>query len=76
MDKIVNRLFAVTERQRAEDQTKIAISERQKAEQAKQAEEYEAYIAQIGLANAKINGINIADDEVKSYYEEQLPRWV
>ncbi len=47
--------IAVTERQRAEDQTKIAVSERQKAEQAKQAEEYEAYVAQIGLANAKIN---------------------
>ncbi len=47
--------IAVEQRKVAEDQTKIAVSERQRAEQAKQAEEYEAYIAQIGLANAKIN---------------------
>jgi WD40 repeat protein/serine/threonine protein kinase len=47
--------IAVSERQRAEEQKQIAVTERQKAENAKQAEEYEAYIAQIGLANAKIN---------------------
>ena len=47
--------IAVTERKRAEDQTQIAIQEEKKATAAKQAEEYEAYIAQIGLANAKIN---------------------
>jgi WD40 repeat protein/serine/threonine protein kinase len=47
--------IAVSERERAEQQKQIAVSERQRAENAKQAEEYEAYIAQIGLANAKIN---------------------
>jgi hypothetical protein len=48
-------VIAVTERQRAEDQTDIAIAERQRAEEAKQAEEYEAYVARIGLAAAKID---------------------
>jgi WD40 repeat protein/serine/threonine protein kinase len=49
------RARAVTEQKRAEEQTEIAVGERQKAEKAKQNEEYEAYIAQIGLANARIN---------------------
>jgi WD40 repeat protein/serine/threonine protein kinase len=39
----------------AVEQKGIAETQRQKAEDAKKAEEYEAYIAQIGLANAKIN---------------------
>jgi WD40 repeat protein/serine/threonine protein kinase len=47
--------IAVTERQRAEDQTKIAVEQRSLAEQAKQGEEYQAYVARIGLASAKIN---------------------
>ncbi len=47
--------IAVSETKRAEEQKQIAVTERQKAELATQAEEYEAYIAQIGLANAKIN---------------------
>lgn len=47
--------IAVTERKRAEDQTEIAVTERQRAEEAKQAEEYEAYVARIGLAAAKID---------------------
>ncbi len=47
--------IAVEQKKVAEDQTKIAQQEEQKAKEAKQAEEYEAYIAQIGLANAKIN---------------------
>jgi WD40 repeat protein/serine/threonine protein kinase len=48
-------VIAVSEKKRAEDQTQIAIAEEKKATEAKKAEEYEAYIAQIGLANAKIN---------------------
>jgi WD40 repeat protein/serine/threonine protein kinase len=47
--------IAVSERKRAEDQTQIAVAERHKAEKATQNEEYEAYVAQIGLANARIN---------------------
>ena len=47
-------------RQRAEQRAKSkrrspSAGQSKKAEEAKQAEEYEAYIAQIGLANAKIN---------------------
>ena len=47
--------IAVREEKRAEEQEKVAVTEKKKAEDAKKAEEYEAYIAQIGLANAKIN---------------------
>lgn len=39
----------------AETNEKEAVSQRVRAENAKKSEEYEAYIAQIGLANAKIN---------------------
>jgi WD40 repeat protein/serine/threonine protein kinase len=49
------RAVAEDQTKRAEEQKQIAVVERKKAEKAKQAEEYEAYIAQIGLANAKIN---------------------
>jgi hypothetical protein len=48
-------VIAVSEKKRAEEQEKIAVTAKKKAEDAKTAEEYEAYIAQIGLANAKIN---------------------
>lgn len=54
--------IADTQRQRAEQQTEIAVQQRQiavqqrqLAEDAKQAEEYEAYVARIGLAAAKIH---------------------
>ncbi|QEG36789.1 WD40 domain-containing protein [Bythopirellula goksoeyrii] len=55
------RQIAVKERTRAEEQRQIAVTQRNRAEteeakalEAKQAEEYEAYVARIGLANAKI----------------------
>jgi WD40 repeat protein/serine/threonine protein kinase len=43
------------QRGRAEEQTKIAVEQRGIAESAKEREEYEAYVARIGLAAAKIN---------------------
>jgi WD40 repeat protein/serine/threonine protein kinase len=47
--------IARTQEAEAKRQADIARDEEAKAKAAKQAEEYEAYIAQIGLANAKIN---------------------
>ncbi|MEX2317580.1 MAG: protein kinase [Pirellulales bacterium] len=49
------RGIADTQRQRAEDQTKIAVEQRGLAEEAKKVEEYESYVARIGLTAAKIN---------------------
>jgi WD40 repeat protein/serine/threonine protein kinase len=49
------RVEADEQRGRAEEQTKIAVEQRSRAEAAKQAEEYEAYVARIGLAAAKID---------------------
>lgn len=46
---------AVQQRQIADEQRTVAVQQKQLAEQAKQAEEYEAYVARIGLAAAKIN---------------------
>lgn len=46
---------AVKSRDRAEQQQRVAEEARAKEELAKRAEEYEAYIARIGLAAAKIN---------------------
>ena len=55
------RAVAETERERAEQARQVADTQRERAETeeakavaAKQAEEYEAYIARIGLANAKL----------------------
>jgi WD40 repeat protein/serine/threonine protein kinase len=48
-------VIAVEQRQRAEQQTAIAVEQRGIAETAKQAEEYESYVARIGLAAAKVN---------------------
>ncbi len=48
------RQVAETERQRAETEEAKAIEAEEVAVAAKEAEEYEAYVARIGLANAKI----------------------
>jgi WD40 repeat protein/serine/threonine protein kinase len=47
--------IAVREEQRAKVQEKIAVEQKGLAEEAKVAEEYESYVAKIGLAAAKIN---------------------
>ncbi len=70
-------------RQVAETQRQIAVTERTRAEEeeakaidAKQAEEYEAYIARIGLANAKIE--ENAFDRAATLLEEcnpELTNW-
>ena len=49
------RQIAETQRLRAEAEQARAEAEEAKAIEAKQAEEYEAYIARIGLANAKVD---------------------
>ena len=49
------KIAAVAAEKEASQQRDIAQVQEKKAVAAKQAEEYEAYIAQIGLANAKIN---------------------
>jgi WD40 repeat protein/serine/threonine protein kinase len=56
-EKEANRQAGIarTQETEAKRQAEIARQEEAKATAAKQAEEYEAYIAQIGLANAKIN---------------------
>ncbi len=60
-EAVAQRTEAVAQRKRAEVQEQIANEQRDEAEKqkelavkAKQAEEYEAYVARIGLANAKI----------------------
>ncbi len=47
--------IAVREEERAKAQEKIAVRQKGLAEEAKVAEEYESYVARIGLAAAKIN---------------------
>ncbi|MGD9636574.1 MAG: WD40 repeat domain-containing protein, partial [Pirellulales bacterium] len=49
------RQKAETEEEKAKQQEQIAIKQRSLAEEAKVAEEYESYVARIGLASAKIN---------------------
>ncbi len=68
--------IAVAERQRAEEQTAIAVEQRRLAEAAKQAEEYEAYVARIGLAAAKIqdNAYDYARDLLQQCKPE-LRNW-
>jgi WD40 repeat protein/serine/threonine protein kinase len=51
---VQQRGFAEMQRGEAVEQKQLADIAREKAVEAKKAEEYEAYIAQIGLANAKI----------------------
>jgi WD40 repeat protein len=60
----------------AEDKRKEADEQRLRAEEAKKAEEYEAYIAQIGLAAAKIdeNAFDFALDLLKQSKSE-LRNW-
>lgn len=53
-EAVAQRQEAVAQRQRAEEQEGIANEQKERAIKAKQAEEYEAYIARIGLANARI----------------------
>jgi WD40 repeat protein/serine/threonine protein kinase len=48
------RQVAETERQRAEEEEAKAVAAEEVAVTAKEAEEYEAYVARIGLANAKV----------------------
>jgi WD40 repeat protein/serine/threonine protein kinase len=48
------RKVAETERQRAEEEEAKAVAAEEVAVTAKEAEEYEAYVARIGLANAKV----------------------
>ena len=77
------RQIAETQRSRAENQRQIAVNERTRAEieeakaiEAKQAEEYEAYIARIGLANAKID--ENAFDRAESLLDDcnpELTNW-
>jgi WD40 repeat protein/serine/threonine protein kinase len=47
--------IAEREEQRAKEQEKIAVEQKSIAVEAKVAEEYESYVAKIGLASAKIN---------------------
>jgi WD40 repeat protein len=47
--------IAVREEQRAKEQEQIAVHQKGLAEEAKVAEEYESYVAKIGLAASKIN---------------------
>ena len=56
------RQIAIDERDRANEQKQIAIAKEQEAIAAKKAEEYEAYIARIGLAAAKVqeNAFDVA----------------
>lgn len=49
------RIRAQEEEQKAKEQEQIALEQKSLAEQAKVAEEYESYVARIGLASAKIN---------------------
>ncbi|MBR9801502.1 protein kinase [bacterium] len=58
----LNSEIAIAERARAEErekeaqkQRKIALEEKEKAELARQAEQYESYVARIGLAAAKVD---------------------
>ncbi len=51
----IQKDIAVREEQRAKVQEKIAVEQKGLAEEAKVAEEYESYVARIGLAAAKID---------------------
>jgi len=66
-----NEKEAVTQRGIAEANEKEAVTQREIAVKAKQAEEYEAYIAQIGLASAKID--ENAFDFAKQLLEDTQP---
>lgn len=68
--------IAAQERDNAQAQEKIAVEQRGLAEEAKRAEEYEAYVAEIGLAAAKINdnAYNFALDLLKQSKPE-LRNW-
>lgn len=70
------QMIAVNERNEAERQRLAADAARQAAELAKQAEEYEAYIARIGLASAKISENSFdAAREVLAGCKPELRRW-
>lgn len=51
----IAKVAAETAQKAAEEARMIAVAEQKKAEEAKRAEEYEAYVARIGLAAAKID---------------------
>ncbi|HEY3395419.1 MAG TPA: WD40 repeat domain-containing protein, partial [Lacipirellulaceae bacterium] len=63
--------IAKTERDNAKTQEAIAVEQRGIAEDAKEAEEYESYVAQIGLASAKID--ENAYDYALEMLEESQP---
>ncbi|HJQ79871.1 MAG TPA: serine/threonine-protein kinase, partial [Lacipirellulaceae bacterium] len=63
--------IAKTERDNAKTQEAIAVEQRGIAEDAKEAEEYESYVAQIGLASAKID--ENAYDYALQLLEESQP---
>ncbi len=75
-EAVKQKVKADVARDKAIEQEKIAKEQRQLAVEAKQREEYEAYVAQIGLANAKIeeNAFDRAQ-QLLMQCNEELSRW-